>query len=80
MSDVPLFSEVAVEVPPRSHPCKYPYFIVAYWPSGDYWKIHEPLAYSDLNSVNLKGMVSELQKRGWQFVTICRLPKEGPWA
>ena len=77
----PLFPELVIEVAdPLPAPCKWPIFLVAYWPRGKYWSIKEPLTCTDENSPTLQGAIGELQEKGWQHITIMRLPTTGPWS
>ena len=83
----PLFPELVAELVaeihgPTPNPCRFPLFILAYWPRGNYWAIKNPLAWNDDADGYAKAQraVNDLHVRGWAHITVLRLPREGPWA
>lgn len=51
----------------------FPFFIVAYWSQGGWWKIHKEL-YSRPDCEKIQADIKDLQSRGWSHITIMRLP------
>ena len=49
-----------------------PYFIAAYWPHGNYWKVF-PEMYCEPQHADVD--IAELHRRGWRNVTLLRLPE-----
>lgn len=76
----PLFPEIEIVYSdPLPNPCRWPYFIVAYWPRGGYWSIKRPMQDESAESDGMKRGIAELQLAGWKHVTVMRLPADGPW-
>lgn len=73
----PLFPELShIDVPILPLPSAYQFFIVAYWPRGKYWEIKSHLTTENY----AEKTANELRDKGWQHITIFRLPLAGPWA
>jgi len=74
MSELFADAEVVTECPPP--PILYPLFILAYWPTGAYWKI----CGQPFNEVGLtqEREITSLRKRGWTHVRIMRLLEPKP--
>ena len=53
--------------------CDYPYFIVAYWPAGGWWKIQTQL-YGGPDCEIIQRDMKELQRKGWCNIRVCKLP------
>lgn len=80
----PLFPEIAIAdcvngiAPPSPNYCGYPFSLVAYWPRGGYWKIHEPLAFALGSEERIASYAKDLHERGWSNIHVLRLPV-GAW-
>ena len=75
MSEPDLFPEVArVVLPPIAKPPAWPYFVIAYWPRGGYWRIFEN-TWAQPDCVGINDFVAELQRRGWTRVNVLKLPE-----
>lgn len=73
---LPFFDAVAVRtVPPELVTCGFPFFLVAYWPAGKYFKVFGQM-YSDTEGTGITGDIKSMQAKGWTRITVCRLPVE----
>lgn len=69
-----MFPEIVSKVPvEKPVACKFPYFIVAYWPRGRWWSIDSQM-YSGPDGDEITKEVKLKQSSGWTHVTIMRLP------
>lgn len=59
------------ELAPRRN--SRPIFVVAYWPKGNWWKIH-PELFSSTGLPIFVDYVNDLREKGWTHVTVCQLP------
>jgi len=73
MTDQPdMFPEIAARQSTPPKPCTAPYFLVAYWPRGQYWSILSRL-FVDRYSADIEA--DRMKDRGWNHVTIMKLPE-----
>ena len=70
---LPGIVEKVSDQPPM--PCKFPFFLVAYWPRGHWWKI-QPGYYEGIDCPAMRAHINDLRATGWQHITIMRLPQE----
>jgi len=68
-----LFPNIVSRAP--APPCKYPYFVVAYWGKGGWWKVMERL-YVSPDCHDCVHEIERLSSNGWSHVTVMRLPNE----
>lgn len=77
MNKYDLFPElVGVVIESSPQPSKAPYFIVAYWPKGPWWRVmpSDTTEYISSNGGLLDKDIARLRDRGWTHITIMRLP------
>ena len=68
-----LFPEIVSTKTNSCRPCEHPYFVVGYWPRGEYWSVF-PAMFSNPESNQLNDFVREKIRCGWTHVTIMKLP------
>jgi hypothetical protein len=67
-----LFPTIVSRAP--APPCKFPFFIAAYW-RGGWWRIMDDL-YPSPDCPDCVNEIASLQNNGWSHVTVLRLPSE----
>ena len=75
MSEPDLFPEIVRDIPDcGGKPPEWPYFLVAFWPRGGYWRIFEQ-TYSAPDCDAINSDARELRRRGWARVKVLKLPE-----
>jgi hypothetical protein len=75
MNQEPIFAELVGSETERSpEPCKWPYFLVAYWLRGKRWKIH-PETWDSPDCPGINNSKERLRQMGWSHITTVRLPE-----
>ena len=69
-----LFPEIVRKVePPKADPCRWPYYLVAYYPRDSAWKNHHEM-YESADCDKVKRAIIRLENNGWTHITVMRLP------